>query len=217
MIVIKNKFDKKQIGNLPRALFDGRIVTIVSEYEADRAVDFLLRQPILGFDTETRPSFRKGHYNHVALLQVATHDICFLFRLNRIGITDSIVRLLEDCSITKVGLSLQDDMRMLTHRREFTPGTFVELQKEVHDVGIEDMSLQKIFANVFGQKISKGQQLSNWEADNLSEAQMLYAATDAWACVLIHEEIQRLKNTGDYRLEMCEPKLVTPNVNFNEM
>lgn len=200
MTVIHDKYDKKQIQKLPRALFGGRIITILSESEAEKAIEYLMSQPILGFDTETRPCFRKGHTNKVALLQVSTHDTCFLFRLNRIGLPDCIKRLLSDCSITKVGLSLQDDLRVLNQRSEFTPGTFIELQKEVRDIGIEDMSLQKIFANLFEEKIAKNQQLSNWEADSLTEAQQLYAATDAWACIRIHEEIKRLKETGDYTL-----------------
>ncbi|MCR5313125.1 MAG: 3'-5' exonuclease domain-containing protein 2 [Bacteroidaceae bacterium] len=200
MTTVIDKFDKKKIATLPRALFEGRIITILTESEAEKAVDFLMQQPILGFDTETRPCFRKGQTNAVALLQVSTHDTCFLFRLNRIGLPACIIKLLEDCSITKVGLSLQDDLRGLNHRCEFTPGTFIELQKEVHDIGIEDMSLQKIYANIFGQKIAKNQQLSNWEADVLTEAQQRYAATDAWACIRIHEEIQHLKRTGDYTL-----------------
>ena len=160
-----------------------------------------MKQAVLGFDTETRPSFKKGVIHHVALLQVATHDTWFLFRLNRIGIPDSLVRLLEDKNITKVGLSLQDDMRALNQRRKFKPGTYVELQKEVKDIGIEDNSLQKIYANLFGEKISKGQQLSNWEADILTEAQQRYAATDAWACIQIHEEVARMKREGSFVLK----------------
>jgi len=160
-----------------------------------------MKQSVLGFDTETRPSFKKGQSHQVALLQVATHDTCFLFRLNKIGVTDSVARLLEDQEITKVGLSLQDDMRMLNQRRAFTPGTFVELQKEVKDIGIEDNSLQKIFANLFGGKIAKGQQLSNWEAEILTEAQQRYAATDAWACIKIHEEVARMKREKDFVVE----------------
>ena len=171
MKVILDKYDKKKIQTLPCIHFDGRIIVIFTERDADKAVDYLMKQTVLGFDTETRPTFQKGKMHQVALLQVSTHDTCFLFRLNEIGLTDSIIRLLEDTTITKVGLSLQDDMRGLNQRRNFTPGTFVELQKEVKDIGIEDNSLQKIYANLFGKKISKGQQLSNWEADILSEAQ----------------------------------------------
>ena len=92
-------------------------------------------------------------------------------------------------------------MRMLNQRRRFKPGTFVELQKEVKDIGIEDNSLQKIYANLFGEKISKGQQLSNWEADVLTEAQQKYAATDAWACIKIHEEVTKMKKEKNFILE----------------
>jgi ribonuclease D len=197
---IRAKFEKSDIAALPKVLFEGRIIVILSEREADRAVDYLLRQPILGFDTETRPSFRRGQMHKVALLQVSTRDTAFLFRLNRIGLTDSIVRLLEDKRVLKVGLSLKDDMHNLRLRRDFQPGTFVELQQEVQRLGVEDMSLQKLYANLLGGRISKTQQLTNWEADVLTEAQQRYAATDAWACIQIHREIERLLQTGDYQL-----------------
>ena len=213
MKVILDKYDKKKIQTLPCIHFDGRIIVIFTERDADKAVDYLMKQTVLGFDTETRPTFQKGKMHQVALLQVSTHDTCFLFRLNEIGLTDSIIRLLEDTTITKVGLSLQDDMRGLNQRRNFTPGTFVELQKEVKDIGIEDNSLQKIYANLFGKKISKGQQLSNWEADILSEAQQKYAATDAWACIKIHEEVARMKRYRDYVLEKTPEPITIINEN----
>lgn len=196
-----NKYDKKLIADLPRALFPGRIFILQSESEANKAVDFLMTQPILGFDTETRPNFKKGPMRKVALLQVSTPDVCFLFRLNLMDtLPQSVRHLLEDKSITKVGLSLHDDLRVLQQRGKFTPGTFVELQQEVKKLGIEDMSLQKLYANLFGEKIAKNQQLTNWEADALTEAQQAYAATDAWACIMLHNEIQRLIQTGDYTL-----------------
>jgi ribonuclease D len=201
MRVIQAKYDKQKIQELPCVRFEGRIIVIFTERDADKAVDYLMRQPLLGIDTETRPSFQKGRTHQVALLQVATHDTCFLFRLNKIGIPDSVIRLLEDTTITKVGLSLQDDMHMLNLRRSFVPGTFVELQKEVKDIGIDDNSLQKIYANLFGGRISKNQQLSNWEADILTEAQQRYAATDACACIKIHEEVARMKQSGDFVVE----------------
>lgn len=213
MKIIYDAYDKKKVNELPKILFEGRIIVIFSEEEADKAVSYLLRQKILGFDTETRPSFRKGKMHQVSLLQVATHDTCFLFRLNRIGITDSLIRLLEDRDITKVGLSLHDDLRMLGLRKRFVPGTFVELQKEVKDIGIKDLSLQKIYANLFGRKISKNQQLSNWEADILSDAQRKYAATDAWACIMIHEEIDRMKREGGYTLIASADENKMPSAN----
>ena len=201
MKVLKDKYDKTQISSLPRVQFEGRIITILCESDAKKAVDYLLNQDILGMDTETKPSFKKGSSHQVALLQIADEDTCFLFRLNRTGITTSIKKLLEDRTVPKIGLSLHDDIRALNKRSEFIPGTYIDIQNEVKNIGIEDMSLQKIYANVFGQKISKSQQLSNWEADSLSEAQQRYAATDAWACIQIYKELHNLKTSGDYILE----------------
>ena len=205
MKTIQERYEKKEIQNLPRILFEGRIIVIFSEAEANKAVEYLMTKKILGVDTETRPSFKKGQIHQVSLLQISTNDTCFLFRLNRIGLTDSLIKLLEDCNTTKVGLSLQDDWRQLNLRRNFTPGSYIEVQKEVKEIGIEDMSLQKIYANLFGQKIAKNQQLSNWEADTLSPAQQSYAATDACACLQIHEEVTRLKRDKNYILELSSP------------
>ena len=201
---IYNKFDKQKITDLPKVAFPGRIITIFSEGEAERAVRFLLTQPILGFDTETRPRFTRGHSNKVALLQVSTPDICFLFRLNFIGITPAIKTLLEDTTVLKVGLSLKDDILMLQHREQFTPGYFYDLQHHVKEIGIEDLSLQKLYANIFGMKMSKTQRLSNWEASVLTNAQKIYAATDAWSCIMLYDELNRLKQTGEYELKMVE-------------
>lgn len=198
---IFDKYDKALIAGLPRALFPGRIEVIVNERDAERAVYYLLKQPLLGFDTETRPSFARGRQNIVALLQVSTPDVCFLFRLNQIGLPQCLVNLLEDTRIKKIGLSWQDDLRSLHQRGEFHTGTFIDLQNISKQMGIVDMSLQKLYANILSQKISKGQQLSNWEADNLSEAQKQYAATDAWACIQLYEEMMRMQKDG-YELEV---------------
>ncbi len=208
MKFILNKYDKHAISTLPRVLFDGRVIVVQTEGEARRAVDYLLTFPRLGIDTETRPTFSRGHHgmNPVALLQVSTADTCFLFRLTLIGLPECLLRLLTDTRTLKIGLSLQDDWHQLRRRSEFEPQNYVELQDYVKRLGIEDMSLQKIYANIFGQKISKGQQLSNWDADVLNEKQKLYAATDAWACLQLYDEIERLRRTHDFSLvKVAEP------------
>ena len=206
MKILKNKFDKTAINELPIVSFEGKVYTIISKLEAEHAVRYLMTKSILGFDTETKPSFKKGRgMNKVALLQVATENECFLFRLNRIGLPDSLKKLLSDKSITKIGLSWHDDINQLQRRESFEAGTFVELQNYVKGFGIEDMALQKLYANIFGQKISKSQRLTNWEADNLTESQQRYAATDAWACVMMYKELERLKETGDYVTDRVEP------------
>lgn len=198
--IIYSKFDKSDIVALPRAVFDGRIFVINTEAEAEKAVAYLLEQDILGVDTETRPSFKKGQRHNVALLQVSTHDTCFLFRLNLIGMPPAIIRLLEDINVPKIGLSLHDDILSLHKRADFTPGNFIDLQQHVGELGVKDLSLQKLYANFFHQKISKTVRLSNWETDVLSDSQKTYAATDAWACIKIYEELMRLERTGDYKL-----------------
>lgn len=203
---IYSKFNKQLIPSLPQVLFSGKIETILSEEDAEKAVDYLLSQDIIGFDTETKPIFKAGRQNDVALLQVSSNDVCFLFRLNHIGMPACILRLLSDSSNIKVGLSWHDDLRALKKRTDFTPGEFVELQELVREFGITDLSLQKLYANIFGEKISKAQRLSNWEADVLSEQQKLYAATDAWACVMIYKELLRMQVEG-YELEVVpEPE-----------
>lgn len=201
---IYNKYDKSKIGELPRVLFEGRVVVILTERDAEKAVRYLLSQPILGLDTETRPSFKKGMMHQVSLLQVSSHDVCFLFRLNQIGMSMSVKRLLEDTTVPKVGLSLRDDLNSLHKLGDFNAGNFIDLQDHVREIGVEDMSLQKLYANFFGQRISKREQLTNWEADVLQDKQKLYAATDAWSCIMLYEELMRLERTGEYFLVKSE-------------
>lgn len=202
--VIYNKIDKNIIGNLPQVVYTGRIIVIQSESEAEQAVRFLLTQDVLGVDTETRPSFTKGLKYKVSLLQVATRDLCFLFRLNFIGFPPCLKQLLGNTSVPMVGLSWHDDLLALQRRMPFKPGYFIDLQKIVGAIGIEDMSLQKLYANIFQEKISKKQRLSNWDQSVLTDKQKEYAAIDAWACIRLYEEIARLITTNDYIFEMKE-------------
>ena len=203
--ILYNKFDKNAINTLPVVRFTGRVITVVSPGETERAVDYLLSQSILGVDTETRPSFKKGHQYTVSLLQVSTLDTCFLFRLNRTGMTPALIRLLEDTTVPKIGLSWHDDILSLSKLATFKPGYFIDLQKHVGELGIDDKSLQKLYANLYGQKIMKREQLSNWEHDILTDKQKSYAATDAWACIMLYLELERLLKTGDYELRITEP------------
>ena len=197
---IYNKFDKAAINALPLVEYPYKINVILNEYEAERAVDYLLTCDILGVDTETKPAFRRGQNHKVALLQVATRDQCFLFRLNHLGMPQSVIRLLSNRMVPMVGLSWHDDIMSLHRRAEFTPGWFIDIQDIIGKLGIEDKILQKLYANLFGEKISKRQRLTNWEADILSDKQKEYAAIDAWACINLYDEIMRLMATNDYEL-----------------
>lgn len=195
------RIDKTIIPTLPRYVFEGKIVVVQGESEAERAVSILRGSPILGIDTETRPTFRKGASHPVALLQVASERLCFLFRINETGFLPCLVSLLSDPDVLKVGLSLHDDFHMLRLRcPSFEPAGYVDLQRYASEMGIEDMSLQKLYANVFHMRISKSVRLSNWEADVLSDAQKAYAATDAVTCIQLYEELKKLRESKQYEL-----------------
>ncbi len=199
-MIIERTINKEQIKELPKATYPGNIYVIQNEVEANKAIDFLKSQHLVGIDSETRPSFKKGQSHKVALLQVASADCCFLFRLNIIGLTPSLISFLEDANVLKVGLSLRDDFMMLRKRGTFNEEGCIELQEYVRAFGIQDKSLQKIYALLFKERISKSQQLSNWEAETLSDGQKQYAATDAWACLNIYNLLQELKLTGNFEI-----------------
>ena len=189
--------DKKIIGAMPRFTFDGRIEVVQSEKEMEKAVAYLKKRKVLGIDTETKPQFKAGPRNKVALLQIGDEKICFLFRLNFIGLPEPLADLLNDTEVKKIGLSLGDDLRQLSKRcKTLSDESWVDLQPLAKGMGIEDMSLRKLFANVFGQRISKTAQLSNWEAPVLNDAQKVYAATDAYACIMLYKRLTQLKKKG---------------------
>lgn len=177
---------KEQLSAMPTVCFPGHI-TIVDDLDAAKsALSYLRKAHVVGFDTETKPSFRKGHTNSVALIQISTLDHCFLFRLKKLGFIEELKAFMEDESVKKIGLSLHDDFLVLNRVMEFEPRGFVDLQSIVKDFGIHDISLQKIYGIIFNERISKSQRLSNWEASSLSESQQNYASIDAWACLRIY-------------------------------
>lgn len=184
---------KEEISLLEIEEFPGRILVIDTEKDADKAVCYLTQFEAVGFDTETRPSFKKGTRYKISLMQISTDEACFLFRLNRIGIPQSLEDFLVNDKILKIGLSLRDDFGAMRKRTDIKPANFLDLQNYVGQFGIEDASLQKIYAILFDKKISKGQRLSNWEADVLTEQQKKYAALDAWACLKIYNQLNQDK------------------------
>lgn len=213
--LIYNRIDKAAVGLMKKVDFPGRIFVVYTPAEADKAVDYLLSQPILGLDTETRPSFERGRHYRCSLLQVATNSSCFLFRLNHMGMCPAIVRLLSDKTVKKVGLAWNNDLLSLRELGSFETGFFEDLQIVVREIGIEDQSLVKIYANLFGERISKADRLSNWERDVLKDSQKQYAAIDAWACIRIYQEVERLQTTGDYELVMNVAEQKTENDETN--
>lgn len=200
MIELPNKIEKSELADKPRVVFNGIIEEIDTEERAQKAIEILRQHKVVGFDTETRPSFSRGQGHKIALLQLSTDDMAYLFRLNKMGIPDCVADFLSDTGIVKVGLSVKDDFNSLASRRVFKPAGFVEIQDMCGSIGIEEKGLQKIYGILFGERISKNQQLSNWEIESLTESQRQYAAVDAWACLRIYRYLTDLKESGDYRI-----------------
>ena len=189
----KNRFVPK-IGNeetaaLPAVEFGGAICVVDREEQVEAACEELMRQPMIGFDTETRPSFRPGVMYRVALLQLSAPERCYLFRLNRIALSKPLLQLLESPEVLKIGADVAGDLRSLRQLRRFRDGGFVDLQTLAPAWGIEEKSLRKLSAIVLGKRVSKAQRLSNWEAATLTPKQQLYAATDAWVCTEIYRRL----------------------------
>lgn len=185
------KISNEETALLPTIEFPGRIRIIDRAADVEAACAVLRRSPVIGFDTETRPSFRAGVLFRVALLQLATPDEVCLFRLNRISLPKPLRVLLEDPAIKKVGLAVAGDLRALHQLRRFREAGFVELQQLAPQWGIGEMSLRKLSAIVLGRRVSKAQRLSNWEANSLTRKQALYAATDAWVCTQIYHRLMQ--------------------------
>ncbi|MFO7940773.1 MAG: 3'-5' exonuclease [Bacteroidales bacterium] len=182
---------KEQLNELPLIQFTGTIYVIDTPEKVAPAIADLKYHSILGFDTETRPSFKKGRINSTALVQLATRDAAYLFRLNKIGFPKELQAILATPTITKIGLGLKDDIKALKEFADFEPEAFIDLQEIVPNYDIEVKSLKKLAGITLDIRISKNQQLSNWERDELSEGQQRYAATDAWVCLEIYDRLEQ--------------------------
>ena len=182
--MFKISIQAEEIEGMPLGSFPGRIHVIDRNgIEFIKAIAYLRTQKIIGFDTETRPVFSPGqHHNPVALLQLSGASQAYLFRVGKFGMRKLLCSLMSNPHILKVGAAVHDDVRGLQHYQRFEPRGFVDLQKIAYEWGIRDKSVKKLAANILGVRISKSQQLSNWEAEELSAGQQMYAATDAWVC-----------------------------------
>lgn len=190
----KPSISKEEINELPVNSFSGEIFYIDTFDKFERVLPRIQEETVLGFDTETRPSFKKGKVNEVSLLQLSSASIAYIFRLNKIGLPEELCEILASEKVNKVGVAIHDDILSLQKLNSFEPNGFVELQHYVKNFGIADNGLKKLTANILGFKISKRQQTSNWESEVLSEAQIIYAATDAWVCY----EIFKILNQPDF-------------------
>ena len=191
---------------MPLTGFSGKIYVLETPEQAVTALEKLNEEKMVGIDTETKPAFARGQMHKVALLQLATLDEAYLFRLNKMGFPPELGEFLSNKKILKIGLALKDDFVGLNRHHRFKPENIVDLQKIVKEYGILELGLQKLYAVVFGQKISKSQRLSNWESPVLSEQQQVYAATDAWATLKIYLKLKKSKKLTKEQLA----ELITP-------
>ena len=190
MAKFASTISNEDVAQLEPVRFDGEIVVVDTVRDLLRACEVLSAQKIIGFDTETRPSFTSGMVNKVALLQLSTDDVCFLIRLNKVPLDKALIAILHNENIAKVGAAVQNDIAALNALRHFKARGFIDLQNEVGRFGIEDRSLRKLSGIIIGKKVSKAQRLSNWEAQTLTPQQQQYAATDAWVCIELLRRLQ---------------------------
>lgn len=188
-----HRIDKEQVNRLPVVRFEGEVVIVNTPISLQAAMAYLNGCSVVGVDTETRPSFIAGQQYPTALVQISTEQRCYLFQLRLLGFPKELAQFFANPSICKVGLAFTDDLRGLQRLHSFRPANCVDIQHIVHNYGILELGLQKIFAILFGKKISKSQQLTNWENAVLTPEQARYASTDAWATLLIYKELQRTR------------------------
>lgn len=196
MAKFASTISNEDVAQLEPVRFDGEIVVVETVRDLLRACEVLSAQKIIGFDTETRPSFTSGMMNKVALLQLSTDDVCFLIRLNKVPLDKALIAILQNENIAKVGAAVQNDIAALNALRHFKARGFIDLQNEVGRFGIEDRSLRKLSGIIIGKKVSKAQRLSNWEAQTLTPQQQQYAATDAWVCIELLRRLQAAERKG---------------------
>ena len=194
MMNFKEDITKEELNELPLTAFEGEIVVVDTQKKLELAVDVLANEPVIGFDTETKPSFKSGITNSVALLQLAIENTAFLFRIPKIKLPETLINILSSQNIIKAGAAIHDDIKSLKHISMFQHSGFIELQDIVKDYGINSFSLKKMAGIVLGIRISKSQRLSNWESEHLSEAQLRYAATDAWVSYKIFRTLMEVES-----------------------
>lgn len=180
---------KEDLRGLPLLAFEGDIHVLDTEEDCNKAIKELRRFDTIGFDTEKKPTFNKGEYNHTAMVQLSTTEDAYLFRLNKMGYPTSLFDYMSDVSILKLGISIDDDLKDLNRARKFKPKNFTDLNDVVRELGVKHMGVKKLAAVFLESRISKNQQVSNWENETLSPAQEKYAATDAWICLAIYRKI----------------------------
>ncbi len=186
---LKINISAEEINTLPLRTFDGKTVVISDASQLPKAIKEIEKHDVVGFDTETRPSFKRGQFYQVALLQLAVPKKVFLVRVSHTGVTEDVVRLFQNESIIKTGVGIRDDLKALQKVTPFTPGGFIDLANLAKKAGLQVESVKKLTALMLGFRISKSAQTSNWEAATFTQKQIEYAATDAWVCLELYDKL----------------------------
>ncbi|MFK7951802.1 MAG: 3'-5' exonuclease [Ekhidna sp.] len=187
---IPETLTKEELREFPLLAFEGEIHVIETEEECDDAISELRKYSVVGFDTEKKPTFKKGEYNPTAMVQLSTENDAYLFRMNKMGYPESLFDFMSDDSFLKLGISIDDDLKDLQKVREYDPAGFTDMNDIAKELGSKHIGVKKLAAIFLEHRISKNQQTSNWENDKLTEPQMKYAATDAWICLEIYNELK---------------------------
>ena len=196
-LVLANRLSREYINSLPIIRFEGEVVVVTDEQQAEEAIKRLAEETYIGFDTESRPSFTKGTSYPVSLVQFSTHDTAYLFQLKKIGFPDFLVDLLENPQVKKIGVGVKNDIEKLRELKEFTAGGFIDLSKLAAKKGIIQVGLRGLTARYIERRLTKTAQKTNWAHPRLTRKQQIYAASDAWICLRIYPRL--LEDTIDYR------------------
>ncbi len=187
--MFEKRITKQDINDLPLFKYEGKTVIAADEKQIDKAIFEIEKHDLVGLDTETKPTFKKGQFNHVALIQIAVPEKVYLLRIHRVGITNTLANFFSNDKIIKVGIALDDDLIALNKRRRFNPGGFLDLNKIAPTLGIENIGARNLSALLLNFRISKNQQVSNWENPILTQHQIKYAASDAWICLEMYNKL----------------------------
>ena len=197
--ILERRIDRDYINSLPILRFSGEIILVDNKEKLEEICNLLLKEDKLGFDTESRPAFKKGKTYPVSIIQLATKDKAYVIQIKKTGISDSLIKIFENENILKIGIGLKDDIKKIKELRDFEDKSFIDLSKIAESKGIIQSGLRALSARYLGYRISKTSRQSNWALENLTPKQLNYAATDAWVSLLLYDFV--LNDTNDYRQE----------------
>lgn len=200
-----------EINSLPQLTFDKKVTLVRDSASLKYAVNIISNSSLIGFDTESRPAFKKGQHFPVSLVQIATEEEAFLFQLSFQPFDKNLADILSDNNIKKVGIATKDDIAKLKALYNFTPANFIDLAMIAKSKGIVQTGARALAARYMGCRLSKGAQRTNWSLPSLTERQISYAALDAWVCIQILP-LLTADNTDYHFLQKQEDELMLQKI-----